>query len=39
MVPGLFGWVRPGDLLAVDGDAGVVLVQPAPADIERLRHR
>ena len=38
-VPGLFGWVRAGDLLAVDGDAGVVLVQPAPADIERLRHR
>jgi phosphotransferase system enzyme I (PtsP) len=38
-VPGLFGWVRPGDLLAVDGDAGVVLVQPAPSEIERLRHR
>lgn len=37
-VPGLFGWVRPGDLLAVDGDRGIVLVQPAPTDIERLRH-
>lgn len=37
-VPGLFGWARPGDLLAVDGDAGVVLVHPAPTDIERLRH-
>jgi phosphotransferase system enzyme I (PtsP) len=37
-VPGLFGWVRPGDLLAVDGDHGVVLVHPAPSDIERLRH-
>ncbi len=36
-VPGLFGWVRPGDLLAVDGDTGVVLVHPAPTDIERLR--
>lgn len=36
-VPGLFGWVRPGDLLAVDGDSGAVLVHPAPTDIERLR--
>ena len=36
-VAGLFGWARPGDLLAVDGDAGAVLVHPAPADIERLR--
>jgi len=36
-VPGLFGWARPGDLLAVDGDTGTVLVHPAPADIERLR--
>jgi len=37
-VPGLFGWARPDDLLAVDGDTGVVLVHPAPTDIERLRH-
>jgi len=37
-VPGLFGWARPQDLLAVDGDTGAVLVQPAPTDIERLRH-
>ncbi len=36
-VPGLFGWIRPNDLLAVDGDVGSVLVQPAPSDIERLR--
>jgi phosphotransferase system enzyme I (PtsP) len=36
-VPGLFGWARPDDLLAVDGDTGTVLVHPAPADIERLR--
>jgi phosphotransferase system enzyme I (PtsP) len=36
-VPGLFGWARPGDLLAVDGDSGTVLVQPAPTDIERLK--
>jgi len=37
-VPGLFGWARPDDLLAIDGDTGTVLVHPAPADIERLRH-
>ena len=36
-VAGLFGWARPGDLLAVDGDAGLVLVHPAQAEIERLR--
>ena len=36
-VTGLFGWARPGDLLAVDGDRGVVLVHPSSADIERLR--
>lgn len=36
-VAGLFGWVRPGDLLAVDGVDGVVLVHPAPTEIERLR--
>lgn len=36
-VAGLFGWVRPGDLLAVDGANGVVLVHPAPTEIERLR--
>jgi signal transduction protein with GAF and PtsI domain len=36
-VPGLFGWARPDDLLAVDGDTGTVLVHPAPADIERMR--
>ena len=37
-VPGLFGWARPDDLLAVDGDTGTVLVHPAPAEIERMRH-
>ena len=31
----MFGWVRPGDLLAVDGADGVVLVHPAPTEIER----
>jgi signal transduction protein with GAF and PtsI domain len=38
-VSGLFAWARPDDLLAVDGHAGVVLVHPAPSDIERLRER
>jgi signal transduction protein with GAF and PtsI domain len=36
-VPGLFGWARPGDLLAVDGTTGVVLVQPPATDVEKLR--
>lgn len=36
-VSGLFGWVRPGDLLAVEGESGTVLVHPAPTEIERLR--
>ena len=36
-VAGLFGWARAGDLLAVDGSDGSVLVHPAPAEIERLR--
>jgi phosphohistidine swiveling domain-containing protein len=36
-VAGLFGWARPGDLLAVDGESGTVLVHPAPTEIERLR--
>ena len=37
-VSGLFAWVRPEDLVAVDGETGHVLVHPAPSDIERLRH-
>jgi phosphotransferase system enzyme I (PtsP) len=36
---GVFGWARPGDLIAVDADHGEVLVNPAPADIERVRRR
>jgi phosphotransferase system enzyme I (PtsP) len=36
-VTGVFGWARAGDLLAVDSAAGVVLVHPAPTEIERLR--
>jgi phosphotransferase system enzyme I (PtsP) len=38
-VAGLFGWVRPGDLLAADGDTGTVLVHPAQTEIERLRQQ
>jgi phosphoenolpyruvate-protein kinase (PTS system EI component) len=36
-VNGVFGWARPGDLLAVDGETGVVVVNPPPADVERLK--
>src|SRR5262249_54425175 len=36
-VHGLFGWARPGDLLAVDGETGVVVINPPPHDVERLR--
>jgi len=36
-VAGVFGWVRAGDLLAVDATSGTVLVHPATAEIEKLR--
>ncbi len=36
-VAGIFGWARAGDLLAVDGDRGVVLVHPAPSETARPR--
>ncbi|MFT3696605.1 MAG: GAF domain-containing protein [Kofleriaceae bacterium] len=36
-VAGLFGWARPGDLIAVDGSSGTVLVHPSPSDIDKLR--
>lgn len=36
-VASLFSWARAGDLLAVDGSVGTVLVHPAPTEIERLR--
>ena len=36
-VAGLFGWVRPSDLLAVDGTSGTVLVHPTSPDLERMR--
>jgi len=37
-VNGLFGWARPGDLVAVDGDTGVVVINPPSAEVEKLRH-
>ena len=36
-VSGLFAWARPGDLVVVDGEAGIVLVNPPPTDVERVR--
>lgn len=36
-VSGLFGWARPGDLLAIDGTSGTVLIHPAPTDLDKLR--
>jgi len=36
-VPGLFGWARANDLVAVDGATGAVLVHPSPTEIEKLR--
>jgi phosphotransferase system, enzyme I, PtsP len=36
-VNGLFGWTRPGDLLAVDTERALVVVNPPPADVEKLR--
>lgn len=36
-VAGLFAWVRPGDRVLVDGDAGLVRVNPPATAIARLR--
>ena len=38
-VHGIFGWARPGDLVAVDADHGEVVVNPAPTEVERVRRR
>ncbi len=38
-VTGLFGWVRPGDLVAVDGSSGSVLVHPPATEVEALRRQ
>jgi hypothetical protein len=36
-VHGLFGWLRPEDLVVVDGDAGVVRVNPPATTVARFR--
>jgi signal transduction protein with GAF and PtsI domain len=36
-VHGLFGWLRPEDLLVVDADAGVVRVNPPATTVARFR--
>ncbi len=38
-VHGLFGWLRPEDLVVVDGDAGVVRVNPPATTVARFRNR
>jgi len=36
-VDGLYAWVRPGDLVVVDADAGTLRVNPATASVESFR--
>ncbi len=36
-VDSLYAWVRPGDLVVVDADDGVLRVNPAEASVEELR--
>jgi signal transduction protein with GAF and PtsI domain len=36
-VEGLYAWVRPGDLVVVDADAGVLRVNPAASSVESFR--
>ncbi len=38
-VEGLYAWARPGDLVVVDADAGVLRVNPAEASVESFRKR
>ena len=38
-VAGLFDWVRPGDPLLVDGDAGLVWVNPSEERVGKLKAR
>jgi phosphotransferase system enzyme I (PtsP) len=37
-VGGVFAWVRPGDLLVVDADAGALRVNPEATHVARFRH-
>lgn len=36
-VEGLYAWVRPGDLVVVDADAGTLRVNPATSSVESFR--
>jgi signal transduction protein with GAF and PtsI domain len=36
-VDGLYAWVRPGDLVVVDADTGVLRVNPAASSVEAMR--
>jgi phosphotransferase system enzyme I (PtsP) len=36
-VDGLYAWVRPGDLVVVDADAGILRVNPAASSVESVR--
>jgi phosphotransferase system enzyme I (PtsP) len=38
-VAGVFAWVRPGDLLVVDADAGSVRVNPEATQVARFRNQ
>jgi phosphotransferase system, enzyme I, PtsP len=38
-VAGLFAWVRPDDTLLVDGESGVLRVNPPATQIARYRHQ
>jgi phosphotransferase system enzyme I (PtsP) len=38
-VTGVFAWVRPGDLLVVDADAGSVRVNPEATQVARFRNQ
>jgi phosphotransferase system enzyme I (PtsI) len=38
-IPGLVGHVRPGRTVIVDGDAGLVIVEPTPQRLAELRRR
>jgi len=38
-VSGIYAWARPGDRMLVDGDAGLVRVNPPPTAVARFRAR
>ncbi|HKA90345.1 MAG TPA: hypothetical protein VKE22_21935, partial [Haliangiales bacterium] len=36
---GIYAWARPGDRMLVDGDAGLVRINPPPTAVARFRAR